>query len=374
MICDQPQYRQATGPAGPVVIIGGTAAGPAADHMATDHDPEQLCMAVPPGSTQGPIRRIHWAPRVPVYQLDTSQKDDRMPASPAPGDPAMLRERIRELEHTIELYQMVLDALPLRVFWKDRDSRYLGCNRLFASDAGQHTPADVVGQTDDDPRFPWTAQAELYQSMDRSVIESDTATINFEEPQHQVDGSTSWLRTSKIPLHDSDGAVFGVLGTYEDITAIKRAEQARLQAQEQTIEVQQSILREMSTPLIPISDEIVVLPLIGTIDSQRAQQVLNTLLQGISETHCRIAILDITGVATIDTQVANALLQAARGVRLLGAEVIVSGIRPEVAQTLVGLGIELEGIVPAATLQSGIAYAVGYLERAGRGPALAVQR
>lgn len=268
-----------------------------------------------------------------------------------------LRARIQELEQANQMYQLILDTLPQRIFWKDRECHYLGCNRLFAGDAGQSATADLIGRTDDDPRFPWTAQAELYKSMDRSVMEGGVAQVNFEEPQHQTDGSTSWLRTSKIPLRDAHGTVIGVLGSYEDITAQKHAEETRLREQEHQIEVQQSILQELSTPLIPINDHIVVLPLIGTVDSQRAQQVLETLLRGISESRARIAILDITGVSVIDTQVANALIQAAQAVKLLGAEVVLTGIRPEIAQTLVGLGVDLQGIVTRSSLQTGMGYA-----------------
>ncbi len=102
-----------------------------------------------------------------------------------------------------------------------------------------------------------------------------------------------------------------------------------------------------------------VMPLIGALDAQRTQQIMETLLHGISTSRAQVAILDITGVAVVDTQVANALLQAARAVRLLGAQVALTGIRPEVAQTLVGLGVDLGGIVTYSTLQSGIAFAIG---------------
>jgi rsbT co-antagonist protein RsbR len=100
-----------------------------------------------------------------------------------------------------------------------------------------------------------------------------------------------------------------------------------------------------------------VMPLVGAVDSQRAQQVLSALLEGIAGSRARVAILDITGVAVVDTQVANALIRAAQAVKLLGAQVVLTGIRPEVAQTLVGLGADLSGIITRSSLQSGIAYA-----------------
>jgi rsbT co-antagonist protein RsbR len=100
-----------------------------------------------------------------------------------------------------------------------------------------------------------------------------------------------------------------------------------------------------------------VMPLIGAVDSQRAQQVIETLLEGIARSGAVVAILDITGVPVVDTQVANALLRAAQAVKLLGAQILLTGIRPEVAQTLVGLGADLSGIVTCGSLQTGIAYA-----------------
>jgi rsbT co-antagonist protein RsbR len=147
----------------------------------------------------------------------------------------------------------------------------------------------------------------------------------------------------------------------EDITQRKRAEESLRQAvvQEDTIRAQQAMLAELSTPLIPLSEHVVVMPLIGAVDSTRAQQVLETLLQGIASSGAQVAILDITGVPLVDTQVANALIHAAQAVKLLGAQVVLTGIRPEVAQTLVGLGTDLSGIVTRSNLQSGIAYATG---------------
>jgi rsbT co-antagonist protein RsbR len=140
-------------------------------------------------------------------------------------------------------------------------------------------------------------------------------------------------------------------------SAIERGE-ALLRANNEIIKSQKAILRELSTPLIPISDDVMVMPLIGAIDSARAQQIIEALLEGIAANTTRFVILDITGVPLVDTQVANALVQGARAVRLLGAQVVLTGIRPEVAQTLVGLGVDLRNITTLSTLQSGIAYAL----------------
>jgi anti-anti-sigma factor len=145
---------------------------------------------------------------------------------------------------------------------------------------------------------------------------------------------------------------------YEDITAQKQAEAERARWQEEIIRTQAAALAELSTPLIPITDNVMVMPLIGTVDSRRAQQVIDSLLEGVAASRAQTAILDITGVPVVDTQVANALLQAAQAVKLLGAQVVLTGIRPEVAQTLVGLGVDLTGIVTRSTLQNGIVFAL----------------
>ena len=133
------------------------------------------------------------------------------------------RKRAEEaLRQSRNLLQTVLDTIPTRVFWKDRDSRYLGCNRAFALDAGVGSPDEMVGQ--DDYQIGWREQADLYRNDDKQILESGNPKIDYEEPQTAPDGRHVWLRTSKVPLRDADGVVFGILGTYQDITERKQAE------------------------------------------------------------------------------------------------------------------------------------------------------
>ena len=126
------------------------------------------------------------------------------------------------LQESRYLLQTIIDSAPIRVFWKDRDCRYLGCNPAFAHDAGLQAPADLLGK--DDFAMGWAGQAERYQADDRQVMASGQSRLNFEEPQTTPDGETIWLRTSKVPLRDAAGTVTGVLGLYDDITARKKVE------------------------------------------------------------------------------------------------------------------------------------------------------
>ncbi len=129
-----------------------------------------------------------------------------------------------ELRASNRLIEDVINAIPVRVFWKDRALVYLGCNAAFARDAGFADPKDVVGK--DDFQMVWRDQAESYRADDRQVIGSGRIKGLVEEPQTTPDGATITLLTSKIPLRDSAGEVSGVLGTYMDVTEHKRAEEA----------------------------------------------------------------------------------------------------------------------------------------------------
>ena len=135
-----------------------------------------------------------------------------------------------------------------------------------------------------------------------------------------------------------------------DLEALARHQEALLQT-----------IRELSSPVVPIAAGILVIPLIGVIDTQRANSFLETLLEAISARQASVALIDITGVAVVDTAVAHHLLQAARAAQLLGAQVVLVGITPAVAQTMIQLGVDLSGIVTRADLESGFAYALSHM-------------
>ena len=129
-------------------------------------------------------------------------------------------------------------------------------------------------------------------------------------------------------------------------------------AREEIISRQQEELLELSTPVIKLWDGVLAVPMIGTLDSNRTQIVMETLLQKIVETESGLAIIDITGVPTVDTLVAQHLLKTVAAIRLMGADCIISGIRPQIAQTIVHLGIDLQGINTKATLADALALAL----------------
>jgi GAF domain-containing protein len=138
----------------------------------------------------------------------------------------------------------------------------------------------------------------------------------------------------------------------------EQIEEERAALQEKIIAAQRDRLAEMSTPVIPITDEIIVMPLIGTVDRERASQVLAAALEGAQRHRARVLILDITGIKQIDANVAGTLLGVANALRLLGAECVLTGIAPSIATTLVTLGVDLVSCVTMGTLQSGMDYAL----------------
>ena len=131
----------------------------------------------------------------------------------------------RELEESRRLLQSILNTIPTRVFWKDRESRFIGCNKSFATDTGYNDPKELIGKTDFD--LSWTKeQSEQFRTDDRAVIEQNLPKLNFEETCTLADGILHWVRCSKLPLKDANNKVVGVLGTYEDISDQKRMKEA----------------------------------------------------------------------------------------------------------------------------------------------------
>ncbi len=215
-------------------------------------------------------------------------------------------------------------------------------------------------------RFP-----DLIVADDREAVRESIHSALAQQRQYEVmyrirhaNGCIRWLWERGSGVFDDQGRLLAIEGFISDVTAEQQAAEERQALNERIIAAQQAALRELSTPIVPISQGVIAMPLIGSIDSMRAQQIIETLLEGVNTTGAHIVILDVTGVPVVDTQVANALLRSAQAVRLLGAEVLLTGIRPEVAQTIVGLGLDLSHIRTMASLQDGIIYALSRQEKA----------
>ncbi|MGE0593218.1 MAG: STAS domain-containing protein [Vicinamibacterales bacterium] len=167
----------------------------------------------------------------------------------------------------------------------------------------------------------------------------------------------------KVLSHDPDALADATWEATELIDALGlHTIQTFQKGREAVIARQQADLLELSTPVVKLWDGILALPMIGTLDSARTQVVMESLLQRIVDTGSEVAIIDITGVPTVDTLVAQHLLKTVAAIRLMGADCIISGIRPQIAQTIVHLGVELHGVTTKASLADALAVA---LERSG---------
>ncbi|KPL86229.1 hypothetical protein SE18_13035 [Herpetosiphon geysericola] len=252
------------------------------------------------------------------------------------------QQRFDLIMSTVELVMYDYDVLNNRIEWSDSVTKILGYPKAEFSVSVDAWAAGI--HPEDAP--------EALRLLEVAQNACSSYAVEYRFLHHA--GHYIWLLDRGFFIPNKEGVAVRMLGLVQDMTERKQAEVMRDQMQGQIIEAQAAALRELSTPLIPINERTVIMPLIGSIDSARASQIVESLLQGVSQMNAGVVILDLTGVPVVDTQVAGALLQAARAVRLLGAEVVLTGIRPEIAQTLVSLGINLNDVVTLSNLQSGI--------------------
>ncbi|AKT43513.1 PAS domain-containing protein [Chondromyces crocatus] len=264
---------------------------------------------------------------------------------------AVLRQRIAELEAALiqsdRTLQTIIDQVPGLVYAREHESRrIIFINHAGASYLGLDT-ADVIGRPDSD-FFPPEIIAKWHET-DAQVVATGQVS-HIEESAPYEDGLHTH-RTIKFPLVDREGHVLAVGGISIDITEQRRAEERALMAH-------RDALRELSTPIIPLTDDALVIPVVGALDAVRAQQLLEQLLEGVSSRKARLVILDVTATGDFDATVVELLLQGARAVRLLGARVILTGISPAMAQSMLSLGVDLEGVVTLGSLLDGVKYAL----------------
>ena len=204
--------------------------------------------------------------------------------------PEQHQEVVLELRKTQEMLQLVMDNIPQHIFWKDRTSTYLGCNQNFARAAGLDSPQEIIGKTDYD--LPWKREeSDFFRSVDRRVMDSDQAELNIVEPVRQAGGKEAWVQTNKVPLHDEHGEVFGVLGTYEDITERREAEQ-KLERYNQQLE---QLVEERTAEAIGLEScmqQTQRLESLGVLAGGVAHDFSNLLVGVIGNTDVALAELD----------------------------------------------------------------------------------
>lgn len=267
-----------------------------------------------------------------------------------------LQATLTAAQKQAQLLGTVLDHVPVGIMCLDGGSR----RTVMINRAAQAYFGGEAAHADD-------IRAEiLYPGTDESIPEGERpgarAGVTGELVRDEVDivppgGKRGNFEVVGVPLLGADGKPERVVVLLSDVTAHKQEAAARTRLQDEVIRVQAAALAERSTPLMPIFDDVLVLPLIGTIDGNRGEQILEVVLNGARERRARVTILDVTGVPAIDTRAAEVLTGAAHALRLLGVEAVISGLRPEVAQALIDLDVPLGGIVACGTLQAAIQHA-----------------
>jgi anti-anti-sigma factor len=266
---------------------------------------------------------------------------------------AELEATVARLQHTETQFRTIVEHVPSGICITNEQGNFEYVNPSYCRIYG-YSAEELIGQ-------PFTIVVPEEQHQQAQVLHNTFLAQRKEIPADWTvvnkAGEVLNILASAAYIEDTEGHARKVTFVL-DITDRKHIEEQKTALQQQLIEAQRDTLRELSTPLIPITDEVVIMPLIGTIDSQRAQQVMESLLEGVAQHQAGLVILDITGVLVVDTQVAQTFIQAAHAVRLLGAEVMLTGIQPQIAQTLVHLGVDLSGIQTQSSLQAGIASAL----------------
>ncbi|AKT38101.1 STAS domain-containing protein [Chondromyces crocatus] len=266
-----------------------------------------------------------------------------------------------DLESPPRIKELLLEALAKHlpaVIW--------GCNLAgtFIYQEGQ--VLDTLGLRQN--HFLGHSIFDVYGDVPR-VTENVHRAINGELTHYfTTTGEIHW-ESWVVPIRDAHGDQVMVLGFSIDITRVRNAEDA-LRDRLAKIEQQQEIIRRLSTPIIEVWDGVLTLPMLGVLDSTRTAEVMDNLLDRITQSQARYAVLDLTGVEVVDTGVAGYLLRLVNAIRLLGAEGIVAGIRPTVAQTMITLGADLSQIVTHRNLRAALSYCIRQMSPRGAPGAL----
>ena len=253
------------------------------------------------------------------------------------------------------LLYALMDNVPDYIYFKDTESHFIKISKSYAQSFGLSDPAQAAGKTDFD--FFTEEHARAAYEDEQEVMRSGQPVVK-EEKETRPDGREAWVSTIKMPLRGEEEKIIGTFGISRDTTEYKRAEEESARFQKEIIEAQKQALQELSTPIIPIMERIIVMPLIGVIDTRRARNITRRLLAGIREHRAKVVILDITGVPIVDSGVATYLNKTIQAARLKGAHTIVTGISDAVAETIVDLGIDWSSMETLSDLRTGLVVAL----------------
>lgn len=279
-----------------------------------------------------------------------------------------LAARVRELEEREILsegrFQALIQSLDVGIVVQGPATEILLCNPKALQLLGL-TEEQLRGLSSYDPGWNILDDAEKpFAPAERPVAQA----ILTKRPvrgvvigvQHRQNASRSWLLVNAIPQLDDKGDLVQVVATFIDLTAYRQATKLLVEKQQR--------LTELATPLVPLGAGVVLLPIVGTVDHERVDQMLEVLLEGVVLRRAQTVVLDITGVTQMDSQLAVGIVRASHAVRLLGAQLWLTGVRGQVAQELVRLDADLSSITTRATLELALRELFGIRERSSRLP------
>ncbi|MCL0048019.1 PAS domain S-box protein [Dehalococcoidia bacterium] len=262
--------------------------------------------------------------------------------------PDVEEKRPRENE---ERYRAILEGIEDGYYEVDLAGNFTLFNDSLCRMFG-YPPDELLGMNNRQYMDKEDAR-EVYQLINQVYRTGETAKA-LDWKIIRKDGIRRFLEASVSLMRDAAGQPTGFRGILRDVTERKRLEEQL----RDTVEKLKASQEELSTPVVQIWDRVLALPLIGVVDSLRAQKIMETLLNRIVETQSEMVILDITGVSSIDTQVVNHLIKTIQAAKLLGAECVITGIKPEIAQTMIQLGLDMQSFPTRRSLRDGLMYAL----------------
>lgn len=268
---------------------------------------------------------------------------------------ARLQAALQASQQQQRLLSVLFEHMPLGVAVLRGDTAvHEFVNPAGREAMGYDASSEAAGITATHVFRPGAAEPLSVGDLPPARVLRDRVTIREELEFRRPDASRRIFDVTATELTDHSDSVRRVVLLFHDITPVRIAERERIAAQDELLRLQAQALTERSTPLIPIRDDLLVLPLIGTLDADRGRQVIEALTQLGGRTHVNVTILDLTGVRGLDAVAAGMLLAAARAARLRGVRPVVTGIQPAAAAALVGEGVDFAGIEVCPTLQDAI--------------------